>query len=75
MGHGKATTNCVLVGSSFNIETAAIIDGRYAAERDAEVTGIGGGGRSRRDGSVFGILKYCGSLLCLKRLYRYFSWK
>jgi hypothetical protein len=54
-GHGNKIINWVLVESAFKIETAATIDGRYAAESEAEVIGIGGEGRSRRDGRNFGI--------------------
>ena len=41
----------------------AVIEGRYAAERDAEVTGEGGAGRRKREGIEFGILKIYGSEL------------
>jgi hypothetical protein len=34
-----------------------VIDGRYAAEKDAEVMGEGGRGSRRREGSELGILK------------------
>lgn len=33
------------------------MEGRYAAEKDAEVMGEGGGGSRRSDGSEFGILE------------------
>jgi hypothetical protein len=45
------------------METAATIDGRYAAESDAHVFGIGGEGRSRRDGRGFDIVRLC-NLFC-----------
>lgn len=34
-----------------------MIEGRYAAESNAEVMGEGGGGSRRREGSAFSILK------------------
>jgi hypothetical protein len=34
-----------------------VIEGRYAAESNAEVMGEGGGGSRRREGSEFSILK------------------
>jgi hypothetical protein len=45
-----------LLPSPFNIEIVASIEGRYAAEKDAAVTGEGGGGRRRSDGKDLGIL-------------------
>ncbi len=48
--------NWLLVESVLKIETEATIDGRYAAESEAEVIGTGGGGSSRRDGRDFSIL-------------------
>jgi hypothetical protein len=34
-----------------------VMEGRYAAEREARVAGEGGGGRRTRDGRGFGILR------------------
>ena len=36
-------------------EIVALIDGLYAADRDSEVTGEGGGGRRRREGKAAGL--------------------
>ena len=43
--------------SPFKAEIVALIEGRYAAEKDAEVMGEGGGGSRRSDGREVGILK------------------
>jgi len=48
--------SCVLVSSPFKARIVTLMEGRYAAEKDAEVTGEGGGGRRRSDGSEVGIL-------------------
>lgn len=41
----------------------AVIDGRYAAESDSEVTGEGGGGRRRREGKEAGMSSTDGILV------------
>jgi len=44
------------------------MDGRYAAESDAEVIGTGGGGRSSSDGKDFDIVTRCSLFCALTRL-------
>ena len=50
------------------METAATMDGRYAAESDAEVIGTGGEGRSSSDGNGFDIVTRCSLFCALTRL-------
>lgn len=48
--------NRLLVGRTLRLEIAAVKLGRYAADKDAGVSGTGGGGSRRRDGGVLGIV-------------------
>jgi len=55
--HGRTIINLELVGRRLRLVIEADIVRRYAADKDATVTGAGGGGSSRRDGNVSGIAR------------------
>jgi len=49
--------SCVLTSKSFKARTAAVMEGRYAAEKEAEVIGDGGGGSRSTEGGILVILE------------------
>lgn len=56
LGQGRVIRSSVLVDSPLSTETVDSSVGRYAADRDARVMGVGGGGSRRREGNADAML-------------------